>query len=197
MSTFPLDGLKKTLQGRSLYLVGMMGSGKSATGPLLAKQLGYGFVDSDAVIEQLRGLTISKIFEIDGEKSFREIESQVLQGIGERHSLVVSTGGGIVTRPQNWGILHQGVVIWIDPSSEILLKRLKADSVKRPLLQKNDQLAAFDEIYQSRKSLYMECDLKICVEDQLPEEVAIQIVNDLPSILIDRENQDAQQTTAN
>tara|TARA_Y100001968_G_scaffold320077_1_gene352548 strand:- start:272 stop:862 length:591 start_codon:yes stop_codon:yes gene_type:complete len=195
MSTFPLDGLKKTLQGRSLYLVGMMGSGKSATGPLLAKQLGYGFVDSDAVIEQLRGLTISKIFEIDGEKSFREIESQVLQGIGERHSLVVSTGGGIVTKPENWGILHQGIVIWIDPERKVLLSRLFADLAKRPLLKNKDE-AFIDALCLERERFYIEADLHIRVGDESVEFVTQKILNDLSKILISPEGQAEQQTTA-
>ena len=92
----PTSSLKQRLGGRSLYLVGMMGSGKTSTGRPLAEQLGYGFVDADAVIEQAAGCSIPEIFERDGEAGFRSLESQVLSAISQRHSLVVATGGGVV-----------------------------------------------------------------------------------------------------
>ena len=96
--------LRQRLGGRSLYLIGMMGSGKTSTGRPLAEQLGYGFVDADAVIEQAANCTIPEIFERDGEEGFRSLESQVLSAICQRHSLVVATGGGVVTQPTNWGL---------------------------------------------------------------------------------------------
>ena len=69
--------LKQRLGGRSLYLVGMMGSGKTSTGRPLAERLGYGFVDADAVIEQAAGCSIPEIFELDGEAGFRSIMSLI------------------------------------------------------------------------------------------------------------------------
>ncbi|HJL68124.1 MAG TPA: shikimate kinase, partial [Prochlorococcaceae cyanobacterium Gl_MAG_24] len=102
--------LKQRLGGRNLYLVGMMASGKSITGRPLAQQISYGYIDTDAVIEQLAGRAIPQIFSEEGEEVSRAMESQVLNAIGQRHSLVVSTGGGIVTKPENWGVLHQGIV---------------------------------------------------------------------------------------
>ena len=130
--------LRQRLGGRSLYLIGMMGSGKSSTGRPLAERLGYGFVDADAVIEQVTGSNISEIFERDGEDHFRDLETQVLRSISERHSLVVATGGGIVTRSENWGMMHQGIVIWLDVERDQLLLRLQKDFTQRPLLQMND-----------------------------------------------------------
>ena len=82
--------LKQRLAGRSLYLVGMMGSGKTSTGRPLAERLGYGFVDADAVIEQAAGCSIPDIFDRDGEAGFRSLESQVLSAI----SLAPLAGGG-------------------------------------------------------------------------------------------------------
>ena len=118
--------LKQRLAGRSLYLVGMMGSGKTSTGRPLAERLGYGFVDADAVIEQAAGCSIPDIFGRDGEAGFRSLESQVLSAISQRHSLVVATGGGVVTQPENWGMLHSGIVIWLDVVPDQLLQRLNA-----------------------------------------------------------------------
>ena len=128
-----VSSLKRHLAGRSLYLIGMMGCGKTSTGRPLAERLGYGFVDADAVIEQAAGSTIAEIFSRDGEEGFRTLETQVLNAISQRHSLVVATGGGVVTRPENWGVLHQGIVVWLDVDRDQLLARLKADSTARPL----------------------------------------------------------------
>ena len=135
----PILSLKERLSGRSIYLIGMMGSGKTSTGRPLAKRLGYGFVDADAVIEQVAGYAIPEIFERDGEAGFRLIESQVLNAISQRHSLVVATGGGVVTKPENWGQLHSGIVVWLDVDRAQLIERLRDDSTQRPLLQQPDR----------------------------------------------------------
>jgi len=177
--------LKQTLAGRSLYLVGMMGSGKSSTGRPLAERLGYGFVDADAVIEQAAGCTIAEIFERDGEAGFRAIETQVLSAISQRHSLVVATGGGVVTQPENWGLLHHGIVIWLDVVPEQLMQRLRADSTVRPLLQTDDPDAALNALLNQRRPLYAEADLTVVISDEPPEAVADGILQLLPSLLKD------------
>ena len=177
--------LKQRLGGRSLYLVGMMGSGKTSTGRPLAERLGYGFVDADAVIEQAAGCSIPEIFERDGEEGFRKLESQVLNAISQRHSLVVATGGGVVTQPENWGLLHSGIVIWLDVVSDQLLQRLKADSTVRPLLQTADPEAALNALLNKRRPLYAEADLTVVINDEAPETVADGILQLLPSLLKD------------
>ena len=177
--------LKQRLGGRSLYLVGMMGSGKTSTGRPLAERLGYGFVDADAVIEQAAGCRIPEIFERDGEEGFRKLESQVLSAISQRHSLVVATGGGVVTQPENWGLLHSGIVIWLDVVSDQLLQRLKADSTVRPLLQTADPEAALNTLLNERRPLYAEADLTVVINDEAPETVADGILQLLPSLLKD------------
>ena len=182
MDTSSLVELRKILGGRNLYLVGMMGSGKTSTGPLLAKALGYRFIDSDLVVEQLMNLSIAQIFEKEGEKGFRKIESKVLQSIGECHSLVVSAGGGVVIEKENWGILHTGIVIWIDPGRDVLLKRLKSDSSKRPLFLNNDE-AAFDDLRTKREPFYSEADLHVIVDDESVEKVAESVLENLAKIV--------------
>ena len=177
--------LKQRLSGRSLYLVGMMGSGKTSTGRPLAERLGYGFVDADAVIEQAAGCSIPEIFERDGEAGFRSLESQVLSAISQRHSLVVATGGGVVTQPENWGLLHSGIVIWLDVVPDQLLHRLNADSTVRPLLQTSDPEAALNALLNERRPLYSEADLTVVINDETPEAVADGILQLLPSLLQD------------
>jgi len=177
--------LKQRLAGRSLYLVGMMGSGKTSTGRPLAERLGYGFVDADAVIEQAAGCSIPEIFERDGEAGFRSLESQVLSAISQRHSLVVATGGGVVTQPENWGMLHSGIVIWLDVVPDQLLQRLNADSTVRPLLQTADPEAALNALLNERRPLYAEADLTVVINDETPEAVADGILQLVPSLLKD------------
>lgn len=177
--------LRQRLGGRSLYLVGMMGSGKSSTGRPLAEKLGYGFVDSDSVIEQLAGCSIPEIFQRDGEARFRELETQVLSAISERHSLVVATGGGVVTRSENWGVMHQGIVIWLDVEREQLLKRLEADSTPRPLLQEADPAQALDRILNARRLQYSEADLTVVIAEETPDVVADGILQLLPNLIQD------------
>ena len=177
--------LKQRLGGRSLYLVGMMGSGKTSTGRPLAERLGYGFVDADAVIEQAAGCGIQEIFDRDGEAGFRSLESQVLSAISQRHSLVVATGGGVVTQPENWGLLHSGIVIWLDVVPDQLLQRLNADSTERPLLQTADPEAALNGLLNERRPLYAEADLTVVINEETPETVADGILQLLPSLLKD------------
>ena len=177
--------LRQRLGGRSLYLIGMMGSGKTSTGRPLAERLGYGFVDADAVIEQAAGCTIPEIFERDGEAGFRELETQVMSAICQRHSLVVATGGGVVTQRKNWGLLHSGIVIWLDVMRDQLLARLKADATERPLLQTPDPEAALDDLLAQRKPLYAEADLTVVIDQEDPATVADGILQLLPGLLKD------------
>jgi len=187
--------LKEKLGGRNIFLIGMMGSGKSQAGPKLAKMINYAFVDTDDVIEKASKQSISSIFEKDGEKVFRDVEKKVLKEISQHHSLVIATGGGLVTVPENWGILHQGIVIWLDLDLKRSIKRIESDDKKRPLLNDDDLSQTFSQIYESRKPIYLESDLRIEVEEQSPYEVASMIAEHLPSILINPETQAERHTT--
>ena len=189
------QSLKEQLGGRNIFLIGMMASGKSQTGPDLAKMINYAFVDTDDVIEKASKQSISDIFEKDGEKVFRDLEKQVLKEISQHHSLVIATGGGLVTLPENWGILHQGIVIWLDLDLKRSIKRIESDDKKRPLLNDDDLSQTFSQIYESRKPMYLESDLRIEVEEQSPSEVASMIAEQLPSILVKPETQAERHTT--
>ena len=159
------------------------------------KELAYGFVDSDKVIEQACGESISTIFAKEGELGFRNVETQVLNAIGQRHSLVVATGGGLITKSQNWGVLHQGIVIWLAPSREKLFQRLQSDPRSRPLLKHKNSLPMFENLYEERERFYKEADLEVKIFDETPFEVAKLILKNLPSILSKPEDLGAQQTT--
>ncbi len=177
------DTLINSLGGRIIFLVGMMGSGKSKTGPTLAKALNYSFVDQDDLIERVAKMSIAEIFAKEGETNFRDLETQVLKEIGKRHSLVVATGGGIVLKPENWGVLHQGIVVWIHPSRQQLLTRLELDQTVRPLIKKSNLLSSIDQLIKDRKEYYEQSDLHIKVENETPLEVALEIIQQLPNII--------------
>ena len=186
------NDLARRLEGLNLYLVGMMGTGKSAVGRPLAEALGYRFIDADSVLEQAAGRAIPEIFASDGEAGFRALETAVLGQISGWHSLVVATGGGVVTRPQNWGHMRQGVVVWLDAPAELLLQRLAADPTPRPLMQAPDPAARLDALLTERRPLYAQADLTIQQAGEAPEAVAAQVLAGLPALIKSRPEAPAQ-----
>jgi shikimate kinase len=182
----PHAALRQRLEGLNLYLVGMMGSGKSSAGRDLADLLGYRFLDADASIEQVAGRSIPDLFASEGESGFRALEAAVLNQIASWHSLVVATGGGVVTRPENWGQLHQGVVIWLDAPDALLLERLSSDPTPRPLLQADDPAARLATLLAERRPLYAQADLHILQDGRPADQVASQILEALPGVLKER-----------
>ena len=154
-------------------MIGMMGAGKSTVGKLLAQKVGHNFLDTDPLIEQCAGKSITKIFADDGEDTFRNLEQQVLAQVSSHTRLVVATGGGIVMRSINWSHLHDGIVVWIDVPVDILYDRLKTASEQRPLLQTEDPLQRLNEIYEKRRDRYAQADISIMVSaDETPKEVS-------------------------
>ncbi len=178
------ERVRDLLKGINLYLIGMMGSGKTTVGRFLAAKMGYGFCDTDAVIEKVAGKSINDIFNSDGEEGFRELEGKVLGELAAYTRLAIATGGGIVLRRENWSYLQQGLVVWLDVPVEILLSRLGGDTT-RPLLQVSDREAELKTRLEQRKRLYAQADLHITVTDEkeTPEEIAARIIETIPSVL--------------
>ena len=172
------NGLIKELRGRSIFLIGMMGSGKSSTGPVLAEILKYKYVDLDVLIEKLTKKTIDKVFSEEGEEYFRDLETQCLQEIIKLPSVVVSTGGGVVLKKENWGILRQGIIVWLDINKEIVLNRLNSKDNIRPLLKGNIE-RTYEEIFQTRKDIYAQADLRVEINNEGVKNVAEKILNAL------------------
>jgi len=171
------------LKGVNLYLIGMMGAGKSTVGRLVAKQLGYKFFDSDAVIEHAAGQPISTIFAEQGEPAFRQLETQVLSQLAAYTYLTIATGGGVVLERKNWSYLQHGIVVWLDVPVEQLLNRLSHDKT-RPLLQNPDPLSTLQRLLADRQPLYAQADLRIDVAPhEAAPQVATRIVETLPIIL--------------
>ena len=187
MSTPTHGELAQRLEGVNIYLVGMMGAGKSAAGRPLAEALGYRFLDADTALEQVAGRTIPEIFASDGEEGFRALETAVLGQITGWHSLVVATGGGVVTRPENWGHLRQGLVVWLDAPADLLLERLTSDPTPRPLMQASDREERLQALLDQRRPLYAQADLRVLQTDEAPDQVAIRVLDAIPSVLKQKE----------
>ncbi|UKO99235.1 shikimate kinase [Nostoc sp. UHCC 0870] len=175
--------MSSLLQGVNLYLIGMMGAGKTTVGQLLAKQLGYGFVDTDSVIAQAAKKSINQLFAEAGEAEFRQLESDVLAQVCAYTKLTIATGGGIVLRRENWGYLHHGLIVWLDVPVELLYTRL-AEDITRPLLQDADPQDKLRSLLEQRTPLYAQADLRIPVLDgETPEQIADKIMAAIPSVL--------------
>ncbi|MBF2008850.1 shikimate kinase [Chlorogloeopsis fritschii PCC 9212] len=175
--------MNNLLKGINLYLVAMPGAGKTTVGRLLAKQLGYGFIDTDEVIVKAVGQPISQMFAEQGEAEFRLLESKVLAQICAIQKLVVATGGGIILRRENWSYLHHGLVVWLDAAVDILYSRLVEDTT-RPLLQDPDPKAKLRSLLEQRQPLYAQADLRITItEGETPEEISTRVLEAIPSVL--------------
>ena len=163
---------------RTVVLVGMMGSGKTAIGRALAAALDVPFVDSDAAIEEAAAATIAEIFERDGEKFFRRREAEVLRRLLSGPPRIVSTGGGAFLAEANReAIAEMGVAVWLDADLEILWERVRHKDT-RPLLRTADPKATLTAIYEERTPIYGLAGLKITVQENASIEQTMLSVRD-------------------
>ena len=140
----------------NIYLVGMMGAGKTTVGRHLSKRFGRRFVDADHEIEARTGVRIPTIFEIEGEAGFRKREAQVIAELARETGLVLATGGGVVLDPANRAALAaSGLVIYLNAPPAMLFERTRHDR-NRPLLRVEDPLAKIEELFAARDPLYRE-----------------------------------------
>lgn len=141
---------------KNIVLVGLMGAGKSTVGRHLGKRLQMEFYDSDAEIEQRTGVSITTIFEIEGEKGFRAREEQIISELCDDNNIIVATGGGSVLSEANRvAIQKAGHVIYLCTSAEQLYSRIRHDK-KRPLMQTENPLQTLRNLLQEREPYYLE-----------------------------------------
>jgi shikimate kinase len=162
--------------GFNVVLIRFMGVGKTAVGERVAAGLGFRFADTDTLIETAAGKPIPEIFAERGEAGFRALETSVLQHlVGESH-LVISTGGGIVTIPENIPLLHQlGYVVLLTTSEEVIFRRISANQ-NRPLLQTPNPRKTISELLAARAHLYKEtADLEIDTTELSEADIAFGI----------------------
>jgi len=140
----------------NIFLVGLMGSGKTTIGRALAKRLNLRFVDADHEIESRTGASITLIFEIEGEASFRQREADVIRDLTQQQGIVLATGGGAILDPESRRSLREhGTVVYLRASVGSLVQRTSHDR-QRPLLQTADPRARIEELMRQRAPLYEE-----------------------------------------
>jgi len=161
----------------NIYLIGMMGSGKSTIGKILANKIDMPFVDLDTEIEKNTGKSITEIFRNDGQDIFRAIESQQLRDVDNS---VVSCGGGIIMDEKNCIIIKKnGRTILLTASMEELSNRLK-DSYKRPLFSKNNIIETLTKLWLERQSQYLKtADIAVKTDGKIPQRIADEILSRL------------------
>ena len=164
---------QETHRGLNIVIVGLMGCGKTAVGRLAAQKIGFDFADTDKIITESAGKTVSAIFSDEGETGFRKREAEALRSLASKRCLVIATGGGIVTQPENMPLLRQlGFVVWLSASPATLHRRT-AHSHDRPLLRSGDPESTLRQLGDARKTLYEEvADMKITTDDLSLEDVA-------------------------
>lgn len=140
----------------NIFLIGMMGAGKTTVGKLLAQQMAKTFVDSDEEIKHRTGVTITHIFDVEGEAGFRSREAVVIRDLAGRDNIILATGGGAVLSDQTRTVLcSNGVVVYLKSTVHDLWQRTRHDR-SRPLLQTADPRAKLKELYLQRDPLYMQ-----------------------------------------
>lgn len=138
----------------NIFLVGLMGAGKTTVGRALARKLNKQFIDSDHEIETRTGVSIPLIFEIEGEASFRQRESEVIRDLTARSDIVLATGGGAILKSENRDYLKtRGTVIYLRASVNSILQRTSHDK-NRPLLQTENPRERIEQLAREREPYY-------------------------------------------
>ena len=175
--------LKKTVA-----LVGMMGSGKTAVGSALARQLGVPFLDSDTEIETAANRTIAEIFQEHGESFFRDRETQVIARLLDETCCILSTGGGAYLAPQNRDLISKhGVAVWLRADDELLWNRVRHKTT-RPLLRTDNPRETLVGLCKARNPSYEKAELVVDARAEYSiEEMATKVIEVLltrPDVLI-------------
>jgi shikimate kinase len=143
-------------ENSNIFLIGLMGAGKSTVGRVLARKLNRRFIDSDHALEERCGVKIPTIFEMEGEAGFRKREAQIIEELTQEKGLILATGGGSVLLPENRRALSErGTVVYLHANPIELWHRTKGGE-GRPLLQNGDPKAILENLYALRDPLYRE-----------------------------------------
>ncbi len=162
---------------KNIYLIGLMGSGKTTLGKILSKKLDKHFYDSDQVIEEKLGVNVPMIFEYEGEAGFREREKDILKELVSKQNIVLATGGGIILSESNRDLLAKnGIVIYLKSNQKDLVLRMKNDKT-RPLLKNGNVELIIKKLCQEREPLYEEiADFMVVTKNKRIYEVVNEIV---------------------
>ncbi|MBM3699809.1 MAG: shikimate kinase [Actinobacteria bacterium] len=174
-------GFKDNIRRKeNISIIGFMGSGKSTAGKILAKKIGFLYIDIDTVIELSEGMKISRIFEEKGESYFRKVESEVIYKIYNNTGCVFSCGGGVILNEKNMDMIKKSsIVVFLSVNAETVFERLK-DEENRPLLARGDREKIIKDMLDFRQPLYLKySDIAIDANSITPNEAAKKIIGEI------------------
>ena len=169
--------------GKNVYFIGFMATGKSRVGQEFARLLGRSFIDSDDLIEKRAGMSISDIFSGEGEYAFRQLEIKIVREISEKKNQVVALGGGAIIDEENWSkIADSGLTICLTASADLLYDRISRKS-HRPLMASSsaeELLAKINSLLSKREPYYARADYCFASSSALsPKKLAVKIYEQL------------------
>ena len=174
---------------KPIILVGMMGTGKTVIGKMLAKSLNRIFFDIDENIEKHYHMTIYDIFEQYGENKFREIEHEEIKKIDIKSNYIVATGGGAFTFERNYNILNQvGLTVWLNASQKTIVNRLKKNINNRPLLKNVEIDKYVSNLLLKRNPMYSKAHLSVVSKNESKIEMTNRILIKIKNYLVDNKN---------
>ena len=161
----------------------MMGAGKSSVGRALERRTGLSRLDTDEIVAAQFGMSITDIFAKHGEEDFRDAETKTLRNLAPRQAMIIVTGGGIILRPDNVGLLKRlGTIVWLKAEEQTLFERASRRNT-RPLLQKEDPRPVFSELFAKRLPLYQAAaDLEVDTSKLDHEAVAEKILSKMEEL---------------
>lgn len=166
----------------NIILCGFMATGKSSVGKILAKMMGYKFLDMDAAIEKEEGVSIPQIFASRGEPAFRALEARMVERLADAQGLIIATGGGTIVNQKNLEKLKScGVVVTLTADIPTILQRAGSGE-DRPLLQTEDRVERIKSLLQQRASAYAQADIVLDTSLLTIEEAAQQLIGHLRNL---------------
>ena len=172
----PETGLPPALVIERVVLLGYMASGKSTVGQALARRLEWEFLDFDVEIEHREGRTVKEVISADGEEAFRTMEAALTEEAAERPGLVLAPGGGWILRPELLDRLGKRTLsVWLRVSADETARRVRGDSIDRPLRGRADAREVIARMLGEREPLYRLADVSVPAEGRTPEAIAFEI----------------------
>ncbi|HSJ36241.1 MAG TPA: shikimate kinase [Acidimicrobiia bacterium] len=161
-----------------LWLIGMMGSGKSTVGVEVASRLGLDFVDTDLLVASVTDSSIADLWAAEGEHAFRRLENEMITSAASGEPVVVATGGGAVLDPGNIDLMRSsGLVIWLEASPETLAARVGSDGSRPLVADADDPVQALAELLESRRDQYVgAAHHRIPTDGRETDEIAEQVI---------------------
>ena len=174
---------------KPIILVGMMGTGKTVIGKMLAKSLNRIFFDIDENIEKHYHMTIYDIFQRYGENKFREIEHEEIKKIDVKSNYIIATGGGAFTFERNYNILNQiGLTVWLNANQKTIVSRLKKNINNRPLLKNVEIDKYVSNLLLKRNPMYSKAHLSVISKNESKIEMTNRILIKIKNYLVDNNN---------